>query len=294
MEANLEVHSAHAAAARHGRRWGLLLRRLGAHGLGGYEQAGDRSRVLQRRADHFGGIDDALVDHVNIILALGVEAEGLGLVLHDLADHDRALDAGVLGDLPHRRFQRLEHDVDAGLDVGVLVGDPADRLLGAQQRDAAARHDALFDGSAGGVERVLDPVLLLLDLDLGGAADADHRDAARELGEPLLQLLTVVVRGGLLDLRLDLPDARLDVLLLAGAVDDGGLLLLDDDLLGAPEHRGGHVLELDAKVFRDQLAAGEDRDVLEHGLAAVAEAGRLDGGDLEPAAQLVDHERGER
>jgi hypothetical protein len=37
----------------------------------------------------------------------------------------------------------------------------------------------------------------------------DHRDAARELGEPPLELLNVVVRGGLIDLRLDLPDAAL-------------------------------------------------------------------------------------
>jgi hypothetical protein len=40
-------------------------------------------------------------------------------------------------------------------------------------------------------------------------ADADHRDAARELGQPLLQLLAVVVGGGFLDLRLDLADVRL-------------------------------------------------------------------------------------
>ena len=42
------------------------------------------------------------------------------------------------------------------------------------------------------------------------------------------------------------------------------------------------------------LAGGEDRNVLEHGLAAVAEARRLDGRDLQAAAQLVDDERGER
>ena len=35
-------------------------------------------------------------------------------------------------------------------------------------------------------------------------------------------------------------------------------------------------------------------DVLEHGLAAVAEARRLDGGGLQRAAQLVDDERGQR
>jgi hypothetical protein len=67
----------------------------------------------------------------------------------------------------------------------------------------------------------------LLHLDLGRAADADDRDAAGELGQTLLQLLAVVVRGGLLDLRLDLRDAGLDVGLLAGAVDDRGVFLVD-------------------------------------------------------------------
>src|SRR4029453_17293538 len=121
-------------------------------------------------------------------------------------------------------------------------------------------------------------------LDLGGATDADHRDAAREFGQPLLQLLLVVVRGGLLDLRLDLADPGLDLFLLAGAIDDGGLLLLDDDLLGAAQHVEGDVLKLDAEVFRDELAGSEDRDILEHRLAAIAEAWRLHGRDLEAAA----------
>jgi hypothetical protein len=71
---------------------------------------------------------------------------------------------------------------------------------------------------------------------LGRAADADDDgDAAGELGEALLELLAVVVRGGLLDLRADLLDAALDVGLLAGAVDDRGVVLVDDDLLGAAE-----------------------------------------------------------
>src|ERR1700757_385803 len=290
----LEVHSAHSAATWHGRGGRLLLRRFRDHGLGRHQQAGHRRRILQRGAHDLGRIDDTVVDQVHVLLALRVEPEGLGLVLHDLADHDRAFDAGVFRDLPRRRFQRLEHDIDAGLYVGIAVGDLADRLLGAQERDAAARHDPFLDRGAGGVERVLDPVLLLLHLDLGGAADADHRDAARELGQPLLQLLAVIVGRGLLDLRLDLADAGLDVLLLAGAVDDRRLLLLDDDLLGAPEHGGGHVLELDTEFLRNELTAGEDRDVLEHGLAAVAEAGGFDGGNLESAAELVDDEGGER
>ena len=56
---------------------------------------------------------------------------------------------------------------------------------------------------------IVDAVLALLDLDLGRAADADDGDAGGELGQPLLQLLAIVVGGGLLDLRLDLADAAL-------------------------------------------------------------------------------------
>ena len=173
---------------------------------------------------------------------------------------------------------------------GIFVMDAADRLLGAQQRNAAAGHDAFLDRGAGGVERVLDAVLLFLHFDLGRAADLDHRDAAGKLRQPFLQLLAVIVGGGLLDLCLDLADAGFDVGLLAGAVHDGGLFLLDDHLLGAAQHGRGDVLELDAEILGDQLAAGEDRDVLEHRLAAIAKARGLYRRDLEAAAQLVDHQ----
>ena len=51
------------------------------------------------------------------------------------------------------------------------------------------------------------------------------------------------------------------------------------------------VFQLDAQVLEDGLAAGQDGDVFQHGLAAVAVAGRLDRGALEGAAQLVDDQR---
>ena len=177
-------------------------------------------------------------------------------------------------------LERPAHDVDAGLLV-LVVALGLDRLRGPQQRHAAARHDAFLDRGAGRVQRIVDAILLLLDLDLGRAADLDHGDAAGELGQPLLQLLLVVVRGGVLDLLLDLADARLDVGLLAGAVDDGGVVLGDRHLLGLAEHLHRHVLELDAEILGDHLAAGQHGDVLQHGLAAVAEARRLHGGDLQ-------------
>ena len=47
--------------------------------------------------------------------------------------------------------------------------------------------------------------------------------------------------------------------------------------LARPRSVSDGVLELEADFLADDLAAGEDRDVLQHRLAAIAEARRLDG-----------------
>src|SRR3546814_18212038 len=99
-------------------------------------------------------------------------------------------------------------------------------LRGVQQSAAAADDDAFLDRGAGGVHRVFDAILTLLHLDLGGAADTQHRHAAGELRQPLLQLLPVVVRGGLLGLRADLRAAPGAPLLLSGATHTRGPFLL--------------------------------------------------------------------
>jgi hypothetical protein len=68
-------------------------------------------------------------------------------------------------------------------------------------------------------------------------------------------------------------------------------IAVDRDLLGLAELRDLDLVQLKAQVLHDRLGAGEDRDILEHGLAAVAVAGGLDGTDLQHAAQLVDDQR---
>src|SRR5205807_9298096 len=79
----------------------------------------------------------------------------------------------------------------------------------------------------------------------------------------------------------------------AGRFDDRGVVLVDGDLLGAAEVLKLHVLELDAEVFGNGLAAGEGSNVFEHRLAAVAKSRSLDGSALQRATELVDHEGGE-
>src|SRR5450631_4852645 len=269
------AHAAHSTAAGHTAALALLLRNLGDHRLGGDQQACDRSRALNRRTHDLGRVDDALADEIAVLAGLRVEAPVVLVLFQDLANNDRAVFAGIGRDLAGRGLDRLADDLDAVLLVFVGGLHPLEGFGGAQQRDAAARQDAFLDRGAGGMHRVVDAILALLYLDLGGAADADHRNTAGQLGQTFLQLLLVVVRGGFLDLRLDLRHPRLDVGLLAGAVDDGGVFLVDHHLLGAAQHLDGDVLELDAEIFRDRLAAGQNRDVLKHGLAAIAEARRF-------------------
>ena len=81
---------------------------------------------------------------------------------------------------------------------------------------------------------------------------------------------------------------------LAGAVDDGGVLFLDQHLLRLAEVVERRLLELQAHFVGDHGSAREHRDVLQHRLAAIAEARRLDGGNLDDAADGVDHERRQR
>ena len=144
------------------------------------------------------------------------------------------------------------------------------------------------------MHRVIDAIFAFFDLDLGGAADADHRHAAGELGETLLEFFAIVVGRGHFDFRFDLRNAPLNVLLFPGAVDDRGVLFLDHYRLGFTEHVELHVLKLDTEILANHLTAGEDGYVLEHSLAAITKTRRLDGSDLKAAAQLVDDQRGER
>src|SRR5690606_28511310 len=144
------------------------------------------------------------------VLATG-RVETLGaLALEHTVHDDAAVRGRVLRDLPRRRLERAAQALHAGpLVAGAGSLDLGHGIHAAQQRESAARYDAFGDRGLGGSDRVVQRVLLRLHLRLRRRTDADHRDAARELGEPLLELLLVVVAGGFLDLAADLRHAPL-------------------------------------------------------------------------------------
>src|SRR5699024_10248903 len=140
--------------------------------------------------------DDTAGDHVAIDLVIGVVAIADLAAGADLLEDDGAVHAGVLGNLADGSLQSLGDDLRAGLLVAAELGD---QLLhggdGVDIGGTAAGHDAFLHSGAGGVQGILHAELLLLHGDLGLGADADDGDAAAELGQPLLELLLVVLGG---------------------------------------------------------------------------------------------------
>src|ERR1700675_667392 len=146
-------------------------------------------RVLERRARHLGGIDDPLLEEV-AVLALERVVAVAGLEALDVRHDDLAGLPGVISDLPGGGLEGLAHDVDPDLRVAFEL-DLVERRDRLQEGGAAAGDEAFLDGRSGRREGILDAVLLLLELDLGGRADLDDCDAAGELGKALLELLLV-------------------------------------------------------------------------------------------------------
>src|SRR5258708_36626291 len=136
---------------------------------------------------------------------------------------------------------------------------------------AAERGGSLL-GGRGGRRGVRERVLALFELGPRGPTTLDHADAAGELGDPLLQLLAVPVAVGALDLPAQVGDPAVDLEVATATLDDGGRVLVDRHPAGAAELLQLGVLEPEPDVLGDHLRAGEDGDVLEHGLAPAAEA----------------------
>jgi hypothetical protein len=190
----------------------------------------------------------------------------------------------------------MSRAVDSAGTSGLVTFECRDGVLqcgaGTEKGGAATGDNTFFDGCTCCTEGIFDAVLLFLELDLGGCADLDHGNAARELGKTLLELLAIPVGIAFFDLALDLGDTTVDVGGFAGAFNDGGLVLGHDDLAGGAQKIECRVVELESDFLGDDSATGEDGHVGEHCLAALSEARGLDGDGAERAADLVHDERG--
>src|SRR6185437_3321006 len=272
----------------------LLFRNIGDEGFSGEHQSSNASRVLKSGAGDLGGIDDAGLNQVLELVGLGVVAEVRFFRFTNLADHNRAFLAGVVDNLSERLFQSALHNFHAGHLIIVLDFEIIECRRATHQSNAAARDNAFFHGCAGRVHGIFDAGFLFLHFGFGCGAHFDYGNATHQLRQPLLQLLAVVVAGDVLDLSADFLYAAFDLYALAFAFHDRGVVLVDGDFLGAAKVAGLDAFQFEAEVFRNSLTAGQNGDILQHGLTTIAEARRLHGADLQCATQLVDHQGRER
>src|SRR5438552_4162950 len=279
-------------AARH-RRFLLLLGNLGHEAFGRQQQAGDRGRVLQRRARDFLRVHNARLDQVFILAGRDV-VTFIALAAFDFLHNYGAFHTGIVCQRPSRVLDGAFDNVDT--DALVIIGalDGFNGRDASQQCHATTGDDAFFDGRAGRMEGILDAGLALLHFGFSRGADVDDSHTTGELGQAFLELLAVVVGRGLFDLAADLIHAALDFGALAVAFDEGRVLFVHDDALDAAKVFQVEALELDAEVFADKLAAGEDGDVLTHGLTAITEARSLDSANVQRATKFINHQSGQR
>ncbi|KAI6747533.1 hypothetical protein HG530_015843 [Fusarium avenaceum] len=238
-----------------------------------------------------GGVEDTGIDHVDVLALGAVEAlvEVGSVLVSELTNDNRALKTGVLDDGAGRAGDGVLDDADTELLVKVGSRDVVKGLSrGLDQGSTTTGEDTLLNSSTGGVQGIDESVLLLTDLDLGGATDLDDGDTARELSKALLELLLLVLGGGRVsDDTTDLLTSLSNGILAAVTVEDNGVLLGDGDGTGGAEHVGGGLVKLDVELIGEDGTVGEDGKIAEDGLAVVTEARGLDGSDLELATELV-------
>src|SRR5207247_7541415 len=97
------------------------------------------------------------------------------------------------------------------------------------QHGAASSYDTFFDSRKLGRESVLDAMLLLFQLYLGGCSHFNHADTTGQLRQALLELLTIVVARCFLDLGTDLAYAGLNGFLCSSAFNDGCNIFVGND-----------------------------------------------------------------
>ena len=144
------------------------------------------------------------------------------------------------------------------------------------------------------MQRVFNAVLLLFHFHFGRSTNLDHCYAASQLGQTLLQLLAIVIGGSFLDLLADLVNAGFDISLGASAINDGGVVLVDLNALGLTQVLQSSGFQAQANFFADHGATGQDSDILQHGLATIAEARCLDRSNLDDPAHVVDNQSRQR
>src|SRR5690606_6243364 len=135
------------------------------------------------------------------------------------------------------------------------------------------------------------PAVPLLFLShFGGSANLVYGNTARQFGQTLLPVFLAVIGSGFFLLSAALGNTVFVVGLSSSTVDDSGVVLVDLHALGLTQVLQGSGFQIQTHFFADHGTAGQDGDILQHGLATITEARGLDRSHLDDAAHVVDYQ----
>ncbi len=211
-------------------------------------------------------------------------------LFQQLTGNNSTVFTGIFSNLANRSLQGAGNDVDTHCLVGIGTFNTFKSAGCIEQSCSAAWYDTFFNSSAGCVQGIVNAVFAFFHFNFRCTANFNQGNTASQFGQTFLKFLTVIVRRSFFDLSFDLAAACIDVVFSAGTVNDRCFLFGDGHCFGSTQHIEGNAFQFDAQLFGDQLTAGEDRNVFEHGFTAITEARCFNSSDFQAAAQLVDNQ----
>ena len=195
---------------------------------------------------------------------------------------------GVAGNHSSGLFEHALYDLRPSFQIAFkALREFLDGLLASKQRGASTGNNAFFNSGLRRSKSVFNARLDFLHFALCCGADADYGNATRHLRKTLLQFFLIVFGSRLIDLHLDLFDARFDGFLVPGPLNDGGVIFINHHFFGASEILHFYIFELDAQIFGNRFPTGKCRNVAHNGAPAIAKGGGLDCCDLDRSTNLV-------
>jgi len=192
-----------------------------------------------------------------MLLPSRVEAFGPFPTKHPPDDHP-TIDGRVLGNLPRGRFKCSFENLHACALISFNFRFfLSDGINAAYKGEPAAWHNSFSNGRLGRADRVVQRFLFRLHFSFGGCPDPDHRDAACELGEALLQLLSIIIARRYFDFMPNMGAAAVDLFTPAFRdADDRRVVLVNYHAFGMAKLLNSHVFELQDRLLGAARALG--------------------------------------
>src|SRR5258705_7502065 len=189
-------------------RWIVVVRLLGDQRLRRQDQAGDGGRIANRAVADLDRIDDAGLDKIDGCTIACIEAVAI-LGLSDFRHLCFTIQAGIGGNVKKWAAKRALKQLRSLPDAAFQPFDHLVKLWrNFEQGEAAPRHDAFLNRGAGRADCILNQPSAAPLLDLRCTARQDHRCAAGQLGDALLEFVALDIFRGRIILAHDLFAAR--------------------------------------------------------------------------------------